>query len=282
MKLFAFVLAAACLIAGSATRAEQVSIKGSNTFGEKLAPRLIEAFQKTHPDWAVEMDIKNSGYGILSLIDGACDLAASSRAINEDEARLLRSRRIRLNTHAIGYYGIAVIVNRKNSKRNLADHEVRDIFSGAITNWAAVRGPDAPIAVHISTPEAGTYLGFQELALDRLPYRADAVPHDSYAEIAKAVSEDPNAVGYVAMSMLDAAPVRAVTINGVAATPIAVADNLYPYARLLRFFTNKENESSATMEFIRYVRSTEGQNVLEESGFVRRFQRRLSFGMETP
>ena len=147
---------------------------------------------------------------------------------------------------------------------------------------AQAGGPDAPITAHFPTPAAGTYLGFQELALEKRPYREDAVQHASYAEIARAVSEDRNAIGFVAMSMTPHLPVRAVTINGVAPTSIAVSDDLYPFARMLRFYTAKGRETPAALEFIRYVRSTEGQNVLEQAGFVRRFQRRLSLGMETP
>ena len=118
--------------------------------------------------------------------------------------------------------------------------------------------------------------------MDRRPYRTDAVAHESYAEIAAAVAKDPNAIGYVSLSLAAGPMVRAVKINGVPATPISVSDDQYLYARLLRFYTNKDRESLAAREFIRYVRSRQGQNVVEEAGFVRRFQRHLSFGMETP
>jgi phosphate transport system substrate-binding protein len=261
--------------------AERLVIKGSNTFGEELGPRLIEDFKKTHAEWEIELESRSTGHGIQALLDGACDIAPASRSLNDDEIRLAKSRGLTLRVHTIGYYGIAVIVHRDNPVGSLADHQVRDIFTGALKNWSSVRGPDAPIVTHISVPEAGTYLGFQELAMDRRPYRADAVAHESYADIAAAVAKDPNAIGYVAMSLAAGPSVRAVKINGVPATPISVSDDQYPYARLLRFYTDKNRESLAAREFIRYVRSRQGQNVLEDAGFVRRFQRHLSFGMET-
>ncbi|HMP75582.1 MAG TPA: phosphate ABC transporter substrate-binding protein [Kiritimatiellia bacterium] len=262
--------------------AQQVSIKGSNTFGEELGPRLIESFTAQRPDWRVDLESRHTGHGIQALLDGECDIAAASRTLNEDEVRLARSRNITLRSHTIGYYGIAVIVNKESKVKNLTDRQVRDIFSGAVKTWSIAGGSDAPITVHISSPAAGTYLGFQELALEKRPYREDAVQHATYAEIARAVSEDRNGIGYIAVSMTPHLPVRAVTINGVAPTSIAVSDDLYPFARLLRFYTAKGREMPAAMEFIRYVRSTEGQNVLEQAGFVRRFQRRLSINMETP
>lgn len=273
-------LAAALLIATS--NAESLSIKGSNTFGEELGPRLIEQFSRTRPGWSIQLESVNTGYGIQALLDGTCDIAAASRALNEDEIRLARSRKIALRTHSIGYYGIAVIVHTDNPLRNLADHQVRDIFTGAIRNWQEVGGRDAPIAVHIIGPAAGTHLGFQELALERRPYREDAIAHARYTDIRSAVALDPHAIGFVALPHAAADAVRAVSINGIPPTPFSVSDNLYPYARLLRFFTDTKRESKAAAEFIRFVRSSEGQQIVEDTGFVRRFQRRLSLGMETP
>lgn len=270
-------------LAVASLNAETVSIKGSNTFGEELGPRLIADFTRTRPGWTVNLESVNTGFGIQALLDGACDIAAASRSLNEDEIRLARSRKINLRTHTIGYYGIAVIVHPDNPVRNLADHQVRDIFTGAISNWKAVGGRDAAIVVHAAGESSGTRAGFQELALERRPYRADAIAHDRYAGISAAVAADPNAIGYVALPHATAQSVRAVSINGIPPTSIAVADNLYPYARLLRFFTDTKRESKSAAEFIRYVRSAEGQNILEDAGFVRRFQRRLSLGMmETP
>jgi len=278
-RIYALCLA---LALAATAPAETVSIKGSNTFGEELGPKLIASFTASRPDWTVDLESKHTGHGILALLDGTCDIASASRSLSEDETRLARSRKLTLRTHSIGYYGIAVVVHTGSKIKSLADHQVRDIFTGAIQNWSAVGGPDAAIAVHISSPAAGTYLGFQELAMERRPYRTDAIQHATYADIAAAVNKDPHAIGFISMSMAPQAPVHAISINGVAPTPFAVSDDQYPYARLLRFYTIKGRETPAALEFIRYVRSTEGQNALEQAGFVRRFQRRLSLGMETP
>jgi phosphate transport system substrate-binding protein len=272
---------AAALACWGCAVAETISIKGSATFGEELGPRLIAEFTRGRPDWQIQLESRNSGYGILALLDGACDIAASSRTLNDDEERLARSRGIKLRAHAVGYYGVAVIVHPENPTRNLADRQVRDIFTGTVRNWRAVGGPDAPISVHIVGDAAGTHLGFQELALDRRPYSEEATRHVAYADVGRAVAADPHAIGFIALPHVASFPVRAVSINGIPPTPFAVADNLYPYARLIRFFTNARAESKAASEFIRFVRSTAGQNVVEETGFVRRFQRRLPLGMET-
>lgn len=72
--------------------ADPIVIKGSNTFGEELAPVLIERYRKDHPDVTFQLESKGSGSGFEALLAGQCDIAASSRSPTEDEKRLARSR----------------------------------------------------------------------------------------------------------------------------------------------------------------------------------------------
>lgn len=277
-KLLIPLLLAATVLAASA---QTIRIKGSNTFGEELAPRLITEYGKLHPDITVDLEAKGSGSGVLALFDRTCDIAASSRAMTEDEMRMARSRGIVLRNHTIGYYGVAVVVHPALPVNNLTHAQVRDIFTGAVRNWKEVGGTDLAIQVHIRDPVSGTYLGFQELAMDRQPYLADATRHTSYHEIARAVTADAGAIGYVGMTLAAHNGVKALTINGVAPTAPNVADQLYPYARQMRLYTDKKL-NSATKEFIAYVRSVPGQTLLEELGFVRRAGLRLPSFIDTP
>lgn len=270
------------LLIGSPGLAQKVVVKGSNTFGEELAPALITGFRALKPEVTVELESKGSGSGIQALLDGTCDIAASSRAMNEDELRLARSRRVVLRNSTIGYYGVAVVVHPDNPVRNLTDPQVRDLFTGAIANWKDVGGPDAPVHVYIRDPVSGTYLGFQELAMERKPYVASARMFTGYHAMARAMLEDRNAIGYVGMTLAAHNGVRAVTINGVEATAQNVADQLYPYARQLRLYTDHKHVTPETKAFITFVRSTTGQTILHDLGFARRSQLRLTTRDDVP
>lgn len=263
-------------------RAEKLDIRGSNTFGEELAPRLIAEFRKDHPDLEVSLESKGTASGVLALLDGACDIAAASRPLTEDEERLARSRRVTLQRYTIGYYGVAVVVNQEFPVRGLTDRQVRDIFTGAVTNWSRVGGPDAPIRVLIRDATGGTHLGFQEVAMDRLPYAASARGFSSDALLAQALIQEPQGIGFVAMTLFKRLELKALHINGIAPSVLAVSDDLYPYARQLRLFTNRSGESEPAGAFIKFVRSSQGQNILDDMGFVRRFHRKLTFGAEVP
>lgn len=262
--------------------ADSLAIRGSNTFGEELGPRLIADFQRFNPGIEVTLESKGTASGVLALLEGTCDIAAASRTMTEDEERLMRSRRLAVRQYAIGYYGVAVVVNKGAAARNLTDRDVRDIFSGAITNWKDLGGPDAPINVYIRDAASGTHLGFQEVAMERRPYAAGARAVTSDAAMAEALRQDSHGIGYVGMTRAAPLGLRALTINGVVPSVLAVSDALYPYARQLRLYTGANRESDAAKAFIKFVRSTEGQNVLDEMGFVRRFHRKLTFGSEVP
>src|SRR5262245_47942998 len=87
---------------------QKVVIKGSNTVGEELAPRLIAEYKKDHADAAFELETKGSASGFWGLIAGVSDIAASSRGMIEDEQRQAQVHGVELNDHVIGSYCVAV------------------------------------------------------------------------------------------------------------------------------------------------------------------------------
>ncbi len=247
-----------------------IVIRGSNTVGEELAPRLIAEYKKDHPQAVFDLEFKGTSYGIGALLVGRCDIAAASRELTTNEVELARMHEIEFNDYVIGSYAVAVIVHPDNPVKDLTLEQVRDIFTGAITNWSALGGPDAPIHLHIRDPISGTFLGFQELAMDKRPYGSNMKTYTDYAGIVQAVAHDPHGIGYAGLDGTPKAGVRAVSIGGVAPNAANVNLGKYPYARVLRLFTDKARESQAAREFIQFVLSAAGQKVVTEMGYVPR------------
>ena len=248
----------------------KVIIKGSNTIGEELAPRLIAEYQKEHSGAEFQIEPKATMYGLAALRVGQCDIAAASREALKEEQELAHNLGIELNEHIIGAYSVAVVVHGANPVADLTRAQVRDIFTGAVQNWKDVGGPDAPIHLHIRDPISGTYLGFQELAMENKAYATGSKMFTNYAGLVQAVAEDPNGVGYSGFTLAKNPGVKAVTIGGVALTVDSVNKAQYPYTRMLRLYTNKGKEAPMTREFIKFVQSARGQEVLRQAGFVPR------------
>ncbi|MEK7707212.1 MAG: PstS family phosphate ABC transporter substrate-binding protein [Verrucomicrobiota bacterium] len=260
------VVAAGCF----AGKADKVIIRGSNTIGEELSPRLIAEYKKEHPTVAFDLEFKGSTYGFGALMVGRCDIAAASRTVSTNELDMARSRGVAFNEYIIGEYSVAVVVNAGNLVANLTADQVRDIFTGAIQNWKDLGGPEAPIRLHIRDPISGTYLGFQELAMEKRPYALGVTTHTNYIEIIQAVGSDPQGIGYSSIDLAKSAGVKAVSIGGVVPDAAAVNKGQYPYGRVLRLYTDKARESRAATEYIQFVLSGRGQKILAEMGFVPR------------
>jgi phosphate transport system substrate-binding protein len=245
-------------------------IKGSNTIGEELAPKLIAEYKKDRPKVIVELESRGTATGFAALLAGECDVAAASRVVNQDELTAARTRGIEFNLHTIGSYSVAVIVNAANTVTNLSRDQVRDIFTGAVRNWKEVGGADAAIQLYIRDAISGTPLGFQELAMENKPYANDATTFTNYAGIAEAVAKDAGGIGYVGLDLTDEAGVKAISIRDIPPTAVMVNEGRYPVSRVLRLYTNKTNETAIAKDFIRFVQSPRGQKILEEAGFVPR------------
>lgn len=259
---------------------QKVSIKGSNTFGEELAPMLVREYRQTHPTAVIEVAAKGSASGFAALIAGDCDIASSSRPIDEKERQLAVARGIKVKSSLIGYYGVAVIVNPGNPLGGLKREQVRDVFTGVLTNWKLLGGPDAPIHLCIRAIQSGTNLGFRELAMENRAYASGAKSLLRYAEIAEAVRTDPLAIGYVSMAMAEHRDVKALRIDSVFPSVFSVNNSDYPYARGLRLNYNGERLTPAAQEFLRFVVSDAGQEVLSLFGFVRVAEPRLASSLD--
>ena len=270
MKMNMKWILAGIWIAGAAFAAanETLTIKGSDTFSLELGPPLISAFRDQHPEVAIELTGLGSVSGIADLLEDTCDLAASTRSLDEAEQRMARSKGIELKSAIAGYYGLAVVVHADNPLKDLSDVAVRDVFTGKATNWKQVGGPDMPIEVLIRDASGGSHLGFRELALDRRAYAAHAQGFANFEELAQAVSERPGAIGYVEMNLREHPGLHRVSINGIPPNEITVQKGIYPYVQPVWLYARAKSANPAIERFIQFVRSKPGQHVVETVGFV--------------
>lgn len=252
----------------AATEKDNVVIRGSNTVGEELAPRLIQEYSKSHQGSKFDTEFKGSSYGLGALMVDRCDVAATSRLVTTNDEAFAKDRNINFEDHPIGAYAVGVVVNAQNPATNLTRQQVHDIFSGKVKNWSEVGGPDAPINIYIRNPVSGTHLGFQELALGTNAYAPNAKTFIDYKSLVDAVKKDPNGIGYSSFKTAAQGGAKLVSIDNVAATEQNVQKGSYPFARNLHLYTNKNRDKKAAIDFVNYVASADGQKVLAEMDFI--------------
>jgi len=252
----------------AASAQDKITIRGSNTIGEELAPRLITEYKKTHPNVSFDLEFKGSAYGIGALMGGFCDIAGSSKAIGKEQQEIAKIHGVQFKEYILGAYTVAVLVNATNPVSNLASNQVQALFTGKLKNWKDVGGPDAPVNLYVRNPVSGTYLGFKELAMGFQDYDEHIQLFTNYLDLADAVAKDPNGIGYTGLDLVQHAGTKAVSVDGVAPSAATVNGNKYPYARTLRFYTDADKEPSGAKDFISFVLAPEGQQVLTQMGYA--------------
>ena len=254
------------LVCANSMAEDKIIIRGSNTIGEELAPKLATEYKKSHTATTFDMEFKGSGYGIGALMGGYCDIAGSSKPISKEQAEIAALRGAKFKEYLIGSYAVGILVNAENPVSNLTSNQVRSLFTGKVQNWKAVGGADAPVHLIVRDPVSGTYLGFKELAMANQDYAPQVQLFTNSVGIADAIARDPLAIGYTGLEQLAHPGTKAVSIDGVAPSAETVNAKKYPYARPLRLYTDAMKETAVTQDFINFVLAADGQKVLTQMG----------------
>lgn len=247
------------------TENKEIVIQGSTTV-LPIAQKCAEVFMQKHPEANISVRGGGSGTGIAALIEGICDIADSSRPIKEEEIKKAKENNINPVAHIIAKDGIAVIVHPTNPISKLTIDQVRDIYTGKISNWKQLGGKDQKIVVVSRDVASGTYECFNEIVLKKQRVRPDALLQASNMAVASTVKRTKGSIGYIGLGYINPS-VKVLNINGVEATFDTVMKGIYPISRPLFMYTNGKPEG-LVKEFIEFVLGPEGQKIVEKEGFV--------------
>lgn len=246
---------------GSNASEEKVTVSGSTSVGSPME-KLAEAFEEKNSEITVEVQQLGSSAGIKNAIDGISEIGMSSRDLKDEE----KSSGVKETIIAID--GIAVITNTANSVSDLTLDQVKDIYTGKITNWKEVGGNDAPIVVVSREDGSGTRDGFQEkVGFESEELVSHATISDGSGNIKSTVEGNENAIGYISFGYLDE-NVNELKIDGVEINHDTVADDEYIISRPF-ILVHKEDISDNAKALIDFILSDDGQSILEKKGFIR-------------
>lgn len=254
-----------------------LQIKGSDTM-VNIGQAWAEAFNKLHPEINVAVTGGGSGTGIAAIFNGTCDIAESSRALEEKEVQQASATGMAIHETVVALDGIVVVVHPSNPVSALTMDQLREIFMGNVKRWSAFGGEDRPIVLLSREVNSGTHIFFKEHVLRRGKNKgpeefapAALMMPSSYA-IAEETARNENAIGYYGLGyisprqkVLSVAPDDRST--AVAPTIESVRANAYPISRPLYFFTRGE-PAGTVKDFLAFALSPEGQKIVRETDFV--------------
>lgn len=240
-------------------------IEGSTTV-LPIAQQTAEAFMSINPDADISVRGGGSGVGITSLIEGTCDIADSSRPIKDGELQTAAGKGISPKANVVAMDGIAVIVHAGNPVSHLTKAQLKDIYTGKISDWSKLGGTPGKIVVISRDSASGTFEAFGALALGGSKVRPDALMQASNQAIASIIAKAPGAIGYVGLGYTSEL-VKILLIDNVVPSKKTVLNGQYPLSRPLFMYTNGKPKGAAK-QYIDFVLSAEGQKLVEEAGFI--------------
>ena len=129
---------------------------GGSTSMKNVIAALTEGFAEVEPGVTVSYDPTGSGAGITGATDKTLDIGLSSRALKDDEKADVDGTTIALD-------GIAIIVNNASKVEDLTVDQLKQMFTGEITNWSDVGGDDGEIVLVGREAGSGTRDGFESI-----------------------------------------------------------------------------------------------------------------------
>lgn len=258
----ALALIVALILTGcSSNTGRGLNISGSTSVSP-FVEHLAELFQADHAGATVNVQSLGSSAGIQAAIQGVAEIGMSSRDLKAEESE-------KLDELVIARDALAVIVHPSNPVRNLTQEQVQEVFAGKISNWRELGGDDAGITIVAREAGSGTFSAFEELVLKGIPVTQAALRQGSNGAIRQVVAEDPHAIGYISLGIVDVS-VRALDIGGIQATHDAVLAGEYKFVRKFLFVWPKgTTPGPLAQQFIDYVMSEASQAEMEKLGLVR-------------
>ncbi len=255
-------------LAGGAAAAEKITMTGSTTV-LPIAQKAAEVYMKKNPGVAISVAGTGSGDGIKSIIDGTAHIGDASRDMKAKEIKLAKSKGVSPVRHTIALDCIVPVVHPSNPIKDISLAKLKDIYTGRIKNWKEVGGKDKVIVVISRDSSSGTFEVWNHKVLKKMRVRPDAQLQASNGAVAQAVAGNKYAIGYVGIGYLNAR-LKALTVDGVAASAKTAMDKSYPVARALFMFTRGE-PTGEIKKFLDFIKSPAGQDLVEKEGFVKAF-----------
>ena len=233
---------------------------GGSTSMKNVIAALTEGFAEVEPGVTVSYDPTGSGAGITGATDKTLDIGLSSRALKDDEKADVDGTTIALD-------GIAIIVNNASKVEDLTVDQLKQMFTGEITNWSEVGGDDGEIVLIGREAGSGTRDGFESIVdvKDSCKYAQELT---ATGAVISAVEANPLAIGYASLSAVGDT-VKMVTVGGVECSEETVKDGSYEVQRPFVFVTNKSvTLSEQAQAFFDFAISADAADLIRTAGAV--------------
>ncbi len=238
-----------------------LTIVGSTAM-QPLVEEAAVKFQTKNPQAQIVVQGGGSGTGLTQVVQGAADIGNSDIEAHEKEG----IDASQLTGTKICVVGIAVVTNPNLKVKNLSKKQLKDIFTGKVTNWKEIGGPGQKVVLINRPKGSGTRITFKKFALDGAE-EAKGMESDSSGVARQIISKTPGAVGYLALPYVNDT-VNTLSIDGYAPTKVNITSGTYPVWAYQYMYT-KGRPTGLKKTFLDYMLSTEVQaTIVPDLGYI--------------
>lgn len=233
------------------------SIKGGGAPFD-VVTALTTAFSKAHPRVGWDFEDVGSKGGMAAVANGEADLGTAS-------IPLLPNFKGQVEVLSVGASGTAIVVASSNPVKDLTRDQVRDIFSGAITDWSAVGGAPGPITLVVRAPDTAIWSNFKAYFFDpTTKLKPGAAVAGDLPETVNAVKGLSSAIGIITASSVtrNDSSIRLLSIDGVVPSQDNLTSGTYKAIRPLYLLYKPTGLTPPVQAFLDFVRSPQGQAII--------------------
>ncbi|MBV8886511.1 MAG: PstS family phosphate ABC transporter substrate-binding protein [Chroococcidiopsidaceae cyanobacterium CP_BM_RX_35] len=264
---------------------------GSTTFAPLRSQAIVSSINQAHPGFhlrytAPPVGNPGSGAGIKMLVEGQLSFAQSSRPVKNEEFNQAKARSFSLQQISVAIDGIAFYVNPQLNIRGLNLSQIKEIFTGKVTNWKAIGGPELPITPFSRSEVGGTVVFLKEAVLNNEPFGLGVQEVQDTTESIRKVAQTPGSIGYAtATEVVGQKSVRALPLakansqsfvppftdaNSTVVNDKAFIVGSYPLTRRLFVVIRRDGtiDELAGVAYVNLLLSNEGQQWVKKVGFV--------------
>jgi phosphate transport system substrate-binding protein len=247
-----------------------ITVSGSSAL-LPLMEKTIEKFNEKNPDAQISAQAGGSGTGLTQVSDGTVDIGNSDVFAEE---KLDAAKAKELVDHKVVAQGFGVVVSKSLGLDNLTSAQIKDIFSGKVTNWKQVGGPDKEILLVHRTAGSGTRATFEKTVLggDKSAENDSlGVTQDSNGAVLSTMKENDGAISYLGLAYMSTQEAKdALTLaklDGVPADKEHITDGSYKFWSWGHMYT-KGDATGLEKSFIEYVTSEDNSASVKDLGFI--------------
>ena len=243
---------------------------------------IQEKAQESKSDAVMPIQFQNTIYAYEKLLSGDIDIFFGARP-SQAQLQMAEEAGVELKLTPIGKEAFVFFVNENNPVDTLSSEQLRDIYSGRITNWRKVGGENQKILAFQRPANSGSQTMMEYFMGDtplRKPLQAES--ELSMGDIVRdtaAYENSASAIGYsfryyttimMTNSGEDAAGIKLLAVDGVYPDTETIRSGEYPYTTQLYAITTTDrmNAKSTIEPFLEWMTGPQGQQIVSDTGYV--------------